>query len=366
MVAMYAILVVAFILTPFFYNKKSVYKSLGLILFCLLLFFLAAFRGNFTPDYTNYRNIYESFIGKDISIFFDPDYDAIFYVEKGYGFLNFVLAKVFHDPQTIIIVTALAIVYVYYKFGKMVEDKFLYVLLLINIGSYFQSFNVTRHILAACICMCAYSYVKEKKFFRYCLVVLLATTFHVSSIIMIPFYWLLRWKISLRNTILQIAITVATFYSFDAILSFMDANLFDEKYSTYEVVGEMGIQTVVVPLAICFFVVIALTVNTLSQKKEHGLSARPMESIKEMIQENAILYNGTIYWMLTYFMAVKYYYLYRFSSYFCLYAILAVVKATENIKDTYTRLLIKGGIIVLMSIYYIFFGQYFGNYVFCF
>lgn len=366
MTVMYTILIAAFILIPIFYSRKNMFRSLGLKLFCILLCFFSAFRGNFTADYVNYCNIYESFIGKDISIFWSARYDDIFYVEKGYGFLNFFLAKLFYNPQTIIIATSIIIVYVFYKFGKKVDDKFLYVLLLINIGSYFQSFNITRQVLAACICMCAYTYVQEKKLFRYCLVVLLATTFHISSIIMLPFYWLLRWKISIRNAILQIAITAVTFYSFDRIFAFMDKSLFDEKYSEYEAFGEIGIQTVVVPLAICLFVVVALALNTGFTKKARRESGDTIATIKTKLQENAILYNGTIYWMLTYFMAIRFYYMYRFSAYFCIYAIMAVVKSTDSIKDNHTRVIIKYGIIVLMSIYYVFFGQYFGNYVFCF
>lgn len=366
MAVMYTILIAAFVLMPLFYSKKDMFRLWGLRLFCIVLCFFSAFRGNFTSDYLNYCNIYESFIGADISIFFDERYDYIYFVEKGYGFLNFVLAKLFYNPQTIIIVTSIIIVYVFYKFGKKVDDKFLYVLLLINIGSYFQSFNVTRQVLAACICMCAYKYIQEKKLFRYCLVVLLATTFHISSIVMLPFYWLLRWKISIRNLILQIAVVTGTFYSFDMILTFMDKILFDEKYATYEVSGEFGIQTIVVPLAICLFVVVSLILNTGFTKKSRGESVKDIVTIKTKLQENAILYNGTIYWMLTYFMALKFYYMYRFSTYFCIYAIMAVVKSTDSIKNSRIRFIIKYGIIVLMSIYYLFFGQYFGNYVFCF
>lgn len=366
MAVMYAILIAAIVLIPLFYNKNNSYRTMGLACFCILLFFFAAFRGDFTADYVNYCRIYESFIGKKIDIFFDPRYDDIYYVEKGYGLLNFLLARLFHNPQTIIIAASLIIICVYYKFGKKVNDKFLYVLLLINIGSYFQSFNITRQIMAACICMCAYSYVQEKKFIRYCLVVLLASTFHISSIIMLPFYWLLRWKINLRNALLQILATVVTFSSFDLILAFMDKNLFAEKYEEYEVFGEFGVQTVLVPLAICLFVIAVLAINTVATKKELENSDGTLTIVKEKIQENAILYNGTIYWMLTYFMALKFYYMYRFSSFFCLYAILAVVKSTDAIKDGRTRVLVKFGIAFMMVIYYVFFGQYFGNYEFCF
>ena len=363
---MYAILIAAFLLVPLFYSKKKFCKTLGLVIFCSLLCFISAFRGNFTADYINYCNIYRLFAGKDISVLFDPNYDKVFYVERGFGLLNIILARFFYNPQAIIIATSIIIVFVYFMLGKKVEDKFLYVLLLINIGSYFQSFNITRQILAACIFMFSYTFVQEKKFFKYCLTVLLATTFHVSSIIMLPFYWMLRWKISLRNTVMQILITSVTLYSFDSIMSFMDGALFDDKYAVYEVFGDAGIQTVVVPLAICLFVVAALTVNTVSVKKGRKISVSSAGEINEKLQENAILYNGTIYWMLTYFMAMRYFYLYRFSAYFCMFAVMAVVKSADSIKSNSTRAIIKGGMIILLSIYYIFFGQYFGNYVFCF
>jgi hypothetical protein len=146
----------------------------------------------------------------------------------------------------------------------------------------------------------------------------------------------------------------------------MDKNLFDGKYAEYEVGGEFGVQTVLVPLVICLFVIAVLAINTVTTKRELGASNGTLAIVKEKIQENAILYNGTIYWMLTYFMALKFYYMYRFSSFFCLYAILAVVKSTDAIKDGRTRVLVKFGIAFMMVIYYVFFGQYFGNYEFCF
>ena len=366
MTPMYIIVIAAFLLTPLLYSKKKIHESLGLTLFCVLLFFFSAFRGDFTADYSNYRDIYASFIGEKLSVFFDSNYNSLFPVEKGYGLLNFILAKLFHDPQTIIIVTSAFIVWVYYKFGKKADDKFLYILFLINIGSYFQSFNVTRQVLAACICMCAYTYVLEKKPLRYCLVVLLAVTFHVSSIVMLPFYWLLRLKINIRNALLQIAITVVAFCSFDRIFAFADKILFDGKYSTYEPAGEVGLQAVVVPVAICLFVVFILATSTIVTKKKLEISPASPSAATAKWQENAILYNGTIYWMLTYFMATKYYYLYRFSAYFCIYAILGAVQATECIKNKRIKMIVKSGLIFALSVYYVFFGQYFGNYIFCF
>lgn len=365
MFVIYLILIVAFLLVPMFYSKSEQIRRWGLAAFCFFLFFISAFRGDFTSDYSEYCRIYELFIGRDISIFFTPEMD-VFGVEKGYAFLNYIFAQVFRDPQTIIIITSVIIVGVYYMFGKKANDKFLFLLLLINIGSYFQSFNITRQVLAASVCMLGYQYVEERKPIKYFAIVLLATTIHVSSIIMIPFYFLLRIKLGVRNILLQIVITVVIFTNFDSILQFMDATLFEKKYSSYEVFGTMDIQTVVVPLAISLFVVVSLIANTAGLKKEQEYIPDLRASISAKIQENAILYNGSIYWLLTYFLAIKYYYLYRFSSYFSLYAILAVVKSVENIKDGKMRFLIKSGIIILLSVYYLFFGQYFGNYKFCF
>ena len=54
--------------------------------------------------------------------------------------------------------------------------------------------DLFRQSIAATICLLAYPFLKKRKLLPFVLIVLIAATFHVSAVFLLPFYWVLNWK----------------------------------------------------------------------------------------------------------------------------------------------------------------------------
>lgn len=70
------------------------------------------------------------------------------------------------------------------------------ILLFFCLGEFFYGLNGIRQHCAIAIAMFAWQYIIDKKFFKYCLVILTAVLFHRSALIMLPLYFVARVKFS--------------------------------------------------------------------------------------------------------------------------------------------------------------------------
>lgn len=80
---------------------------------------------------------------------------------------------------------------------KNSDDPFLAFML--YAGLFYNMFSLTgyRQVLSVAVgILWAYEYIKQRKFFKFILVVLLASTFHRSTLIFIPFYFISQKKIT--------------------------------------------------------------------------------------------------------------------------------------------------------------------------
>lgn len=119
--------------------------------------------------------------------------------EIGYAVLNKLLFSINESPRTIMVVSALIIIYcwclsIYYD-SLLPRLSFI---TYIGLSLYTSAFSGLRQATATAICITAHRYLKERKFKKYCLIVLLAATIHKSALIMIPVYFLFKIKISLK------------------------------------------------------------------------------------------------------------------------------------------------------------------------
>ena len=103
----------------------------------------------------------------------------------GFGILQMILKKYSDDPQIMIFTTALItnvlIVFVLYKYSRMFElSTYVY----ITGGLFLVSMNGIRQVLAAAIIFTATKYLINGNWFMYFLIVLFASTFHQSALIL--------------------------------------------------------------------------------------------------------------------------------------------------------------------------------------
>ncbi|MCJ7840500.1 EpsG family protein [Lederbergia sp. NSJ-179] len=216
----------------------------------LLLFIISAFRGNFTTDYNNY-----TFLFRKINSF--GFFDAFIYGperEFGYVLLNRTIGLFTSNEIFLFAITTFIILFgFYHQFKKYSVNIWLSVLMLVTAGSYYASFNITRQILAASIIFIGSKFLYERKFFKYLLVVLLAFLFHKTALIMIPFYFILNFRINIRNLLLFfISSTILVFY-FDGVIDFVQNFAYDNyTENSYGMTGQ-NVANVVLPIAFLIF-----------------------------------------------------------------------------------------------------------------
>ena len=116
-------------------------------------------------------------------------------------------------------------VWTIYKYS---DYYLLSVLLLVFIGAWHGSFNGIRQYLACAILFAGHRYILKRDFWKYFLIVILASTFHISALVMILLYFVPRESITIKQSVILIVVIVLGLtgyeYIFNTIDSFLQAS----------------------------------------------------------------------------------------------------------------------------------------------
>lgn len=176
----------------------------------------------------------------------------------GFGLLQVLLQKISDDPQILIFTTALItnvlIVLVLRQYSRQLE---LSVFVFIASGLFLVSMNGIRQFLAAAIIFAAMSYILNGNWKKFFLIVIIASLFHQSALILLPVYFIVRQKAWTRTTILLLIVAVFIVIGFDEFLSFVFSIMGDSQYSNYQTFDEGGanflrIAVYAAPLVLAF------------------------------------------------------------------------------------------------------------------
>lgn len=167
----------------------------GRLIYCIIagivLFMAAGLRRYVGTDYNSYATIYIDTMSLDLNELAHLRY------EKGYLMITKLLSTYFVNYQAIFFVTAFIITAAVMCFIYFYCDKpYLGVFCFLTFGLFFNSMNFIRQIIAACIILYAYKYIQKKDPVKFLVLIAFASCFHLSALIMIPFYFLLRIKMN--------------------------------------------------------------------------------------------------------------------------------------------------------------------------
>ena len=101
----------------------------------------------------------------------------------------------------------------FFFISKAIKDQSVNVIfsiaLIFFIRYYFLTLNIVRQGIAMSIILCSYKYIKEKNFKKYIITILLASCFHMMSLIYIPIYFLYKvdWK-KKRNLVIMVLLPI--------------------------------------------------------------------------------------------------------------------------------------------------------------
>jgi hypothetical protein len=195
--------------------------------FCsfLCLWIPAAIRVGIGKDYYSYVDIlHQVKIG-------DPEEG----IEPGFILINKFILFFNLDYQWLFVITSfLTLLFVFLSIRKHFSLSILfYVILLL----YLYSYNTVRQNLAIVIIMYAITNLMEGRRFKYVVLVLFASTFHLISLIFVPFVFLhkINYKIIIYGSVIICASVIGLVFlsSVDIGSLFMEVPIIGENYAGY-------------------------------------------------------------------------------------------------------------------------------------
>lgn len=332
----------------FFLNWKTNNQSYkrALIIWFLVLVILAGLRGDFTADFTGYRNIFLNYKGYDWSrilkiINIKYHFDGW---ELGYVFQNFLISRFTDDYMWVQIITAMISYGCIFAFIYKSRSPIISILLFMSVGIFLEGFNTVRGVMAACICSLSINYITKKDFKKYLLIIFIASLFHTISIVMIPFYFVLDKKPNVKMiffyaigsgivlvAINYIAVFLNTIFGFAISQNDILHMLYRHHYS-------FG--------AIFFAVIFSLFSLFIYYCKPNYYSGA--ESREEMI-----LANGVIIWVILHFFMMLFGYAERFAEFFSVYILLFLPMQLQKF-ETKSRWILKISMAVVLVGYYLY------------
>lgn len=158
-----------------------------------------------------------------------------------FNILQMLLKKLSDDPQILILTTAvvtnLIIAMVLYKYARLYEiSLYLY----ITTGAFTVSMNGIRQFLAASFVFAATKFLLDGSWKKYMAVVLLASFFHQSALVMIPIYFIVRRKAWTRTTGALLTVAILIVMGFNQFSELLFSAIKDTQYGHYENFAEGG------------------------------------------------------------------------------------------------------------------------------
>lgn len=231
-------------------NKKKLPNSFFIFPSFSLLFIVSSFRGNFTSDYINYSYLFDIYN----RFGFLEALQLGLLKEPGYKALNVLIGSFTDNPLYLFITVSLITLWsFYYQFNKYSKYIWLSAVMFVTVGAYYTSFNIMRQILAVAIVFAGSKHLYERNFLKYCFVVLAASLFHKSAVVMIVFYFVLNLKISFKNFIfISIALLLSALY-LDNLIILIQKYFYSVYTSDMYGMTEISFANAVLPIALLGF-----------------------------------------------------------------------------------------------------------------
>ncbi|MGG3940326.1 EpsG family protein [Peribacillus psychrosaccharolyticus] len=163
-------------------------------------------------DEYQYRKSYDLLIGTPFTLSNINSY------EWGRYLLDWTLANVFKNSQMWVFCYALITNYLYVRTIKRYVKPFWFgIFLYITVGVFSFQMNQTSSLLSSAILLLGINFIIERKFWKYLLVVIIASGIHFSAWIVLPLYFVLNKKFFTKGTVLWVIISVLFMSGFNYI-----------------------------------------------------------------------------------------------------------------------------------------------------
>ncbi|MGB3065730.1 EpsG family protein [Sphingobacterium thalpophilum] len=179
----YLVFAVSYLLCIFDFIKSESIKALTFFSFCAVITMLVAFREvGIDNDSVAYQEMFGSYANATFDDIIAGGYG---YVEKGYVFLNKLIAILGGNYRVLFVIMALTTALVNYMFFWRKSDfPFITLLFYISFFYLYRDFTQIRYGLSAAICMWSAYYFFKKRYLQTFVTFVVALSFHNSAVIM--------------------------------------------------------------------------------------------------------------------------------------------------------------------------------------
>lgn len=243
------LLALFFSLFSFDKNEPGKKKTKRQIFFACLsafpLFFISAFRYGVGNDYYSYAEYFNQSL-------------RIHYMEYGFDLLVQTIRGATANYLWLFIICSLIFFYFIYRaIYEQSNNPTLSIFVLFCAPYFFEFFSGMRQMLAVAIFLYSIKYIKQRKIIPYIILNLIGASFHSSSLVFLPVYFLYNKKITLKLGLFLFAVVSILrpfigklLYSIISLTNY--SKYFDGAFDT----GHFGIVTLIVPLFIFLFSVL--------------------------------------------------------------------------------------------------------------
>lgn len=258
----YWLLLIGLTLGGYFICKLKCGRLIYCIAAGIALFIVAAIRAHVGYDYNLYGSVFMNNMTRSMEDILSGER-----MEKGFIIPFKLISDVTSDYQVMfviiaLIITAAVMLYIYFYS----EKPYLSIFFFLTFGLFFNSMDFMRQMIAAGVILYALQFVKKKQFIRFLALVLFASVFHVSALIMIPFYFILRIKMDWLTLGIYSGVTVLYFlFSWD-ILGFVTKYVYKGYDPTKSVEVINGTNPIYALFFALFFMLAFLLRKELTEK----------------------------------------------------------------------------------------------------
>lgn len=339
--------IIAIVILKVILTKNKISENIFLTLAAFLLMIIVSLRNlSFGTDTLVYVEKFRKYNLIEFSQIIDylnkiDEKDKTFY-------LLVRILNLFSLEESLIVVlfSILFLTSTFWMIYKYSNNSLISIILFICLGYLFFSLTGLRQTFALTFIIFSYKYLRERKMYKFIILVLLASLFHSTALVFLIAYPLVYLKLGIKHLVVLISASLIDILFNSQIYSLLKNFIFNEQYEYYLNNEEsLNYSGFLIQLSIFLFCLIF---------KKVILTKSP---------ENITFYNLIFIGLIFQLFATNIAVVFRISLYFSIFSIILVSNVISSFKDVYIRILVNLIVIVIL-IMYLFISGYYEGYTF--
>lgn len=279
--------------------------------------------------------------------------------DPGFNILCKLISYISTDRQAFIVITSLIVFgsvgrYIYINGKDVVLEIFMFLVSF----CYMMYMNIIAQAVAMAIFLFAMEFLKEKKYIKYVLAVLLASSIHASAIILLLMIPLSFLKVDRKNVLRFTVILLFVLFAYNRVFDIF-ATIIPE-FGRYLEAGNVHGQStrlgifalsLILIYAGCFAAsIIFIYTSKTSPEKDYFISNQKGKAIKQ-ISTNLLAY-GTLIVVCSRLASLQIAVSIRVGYYFCPLAFSLLSRAIDEYRDVRMRFILKAIIYVILIVFF--------------